>query len=121
MQPANVSSLPHVLSLSEIGASAKEALSLLAAYPFRWLVLTVLFLIVVEGLMFIPYVGFIVKLSMAALLGTQIIVMFAAAANRRVPRFKILLGAFAILFKREPPSEFILFAHPRAMSFGSIA
>ena len=51
MNPANTTSLLHVLSLSEIGASAKQAFAVLAAYPFRWLAIVVVLLIGVESLL----------------------------------------------------------------------
>jgi hypothetical protein len=83
------------VNISQIWTSATEAVELLAMYPFTWLCVIVIFLVVVEGLMLIPFVGFLVKLMVASLVTAQIVAMFAAAAAGTAPTFSALLSAFS--------------------------
>jgi hypothetical protein len=77
-----------------IAQSASEALHLLAAFPFQWLLVFTVFLVAVEGLMLIPYVGFTLKLSLAGLLTAQLLVLFAGASSGHAPQLQDLLGVF---------------------------
>lgn len=77
-----------------IALSAGDALHLLAAFPLQWLLVFIVFLVVVEGLMLIPYVGFMLKLSLAGLLSAQILVLYASASSGYAPRLQDLLGVF---------------------------
>jgi len=83
------------MNLTQILSAAIEALGLLSMYPFTWLAIVVIFLVCVEGLMFIPYVGFVAKLMVAALVATQIIAIFAAADAGTAPSLSALLSAFS--------------------------
>ena len=87
------------MNLSEFLSSASEAWALLAAYPLRWAVLIVVFLVVVESLTFIPYVGFVVKLAVAGIVVPQVVVLFAAASLGHAPSPTGMVGAFSF-----PPS-----------------
>ena len=87
------------MNLSEFLSSASDAWALLASYPFRWLAVVVVFLVAVEGLMFIPYVGFLVKLAVAGIVVPQIVAIFAEAAHGQSPSPVGMLGAFSF-----PPS-----------------
>lgn len=77
-------------------SAANEALSLLARNPWRWLAVVLVFLVVVESLMFIPYVGFVVKLAVAGVVVAQVIAMFGAAAAGQSPSPLGLLSAFSL-------------------------
>lgn len=81
------------MELLEIAASARHAVALLSDFPLTWLVLVLVFLAVVEGLMFVPYVGFLAKLSVASLLAAQVLVLFDAASQGAAPRVGHLAGA----------------------------
>ncbi len=87
------------MNLSEFLASASEAWALLASYPFRWLAVIVVFLVAVESLMFIPYIGFVVKLAVAGIVVPQVVAIFAGAAHGQLPSPVGMLGAFSF-----PPS-----------------
>ena len=87
------------MNLSHFLSSASEAWGLLAAYPLRWAALIVVFLVVVESLTFIPYVGFVVKLVIASIVVPQIIAIFASASAGQAPSPAGLLGALTF-----PPS-----------------
>jgi hypothetical protein len=84
------------LGLAEISLSAREALALLTAYPLKWFVTVVVFLLAMESLMFIPYAGFLLKLYAGSLLGAQFLGLFALAESGRPPRLRMLLGAFSL-------------------------
>lgn len=84
------------MNLTEFAGAAVEAWTLLAAYPIRWIAVMVAFLILVEGLMFVPYVGFVIKLSAVGIVTPQLITMFAAAANRQAPSPLDLFDAFSL-------------------------
>jgi len=87
------------VNLSEFITAASDAWGLLASYPFRWLAVVVVFLVAVESLMFIPYVGFLVKLTVAGIVVPQIVAIFAGAAQGQAPSPVGMLGAFSF-----PPS-----------------
>jgi hypothetical protein len=87
------------VNLSEFLTAASDAWSLLASYPFRWLAIVVVFLVAVESLMFIPYVGFLVKLAVAGIVVPQVVAIFAGAAQGQAPNLISMLGAFSL-----PPS-----------------
>lgn len=82
------------MNLTEIALSASQAIALLAAFPFTWLLLVVVFLVLVEGLMFIPYVGFIAKICIASLVAAQVLVLFAAASAGEPPQLGRLVEVF---------------------------
>jgi hypothetical protein len=84
------------VNLSEIFTAASEAWGLLASYPFRWLAVVLVFLVAVESLMLIPYVGFVVKLALAGIVVPQVIAIFAAAAQGKAPNPLGMLGAFSL-------------------------
>lgn len=84
------------MSLPEFLTAASAAWSLLATFPLSWLLIVLVFLIVVESLMFIPYAGFVVKLSVAGILAGQIIAIFAAAAVGQSPSPVALIFAFSL-------------------------
>lgn len=84
------------MNLAEFLSAASDAWSLLAADPWRWLAVVLVFLVAVESLMFIPYVGFVVKLAVAGVVVAQVIAIFAAAASGRAPSPDALLSAFSL-------------------------
>ncbi len=92
--------MPNTMTKAEYAAAFGRSFSLLAAYPLRWLIATVVFLVVVEATSAIPYVGFVVKLSLAGVFARQWMRMFADADAGRPPRLRTFLGAF-----RQPVSE----------------
>jgi hypothetical protein len=71
-----------------------EAWALLAAHPLQWLAVVAVFLVVVESLMFIPYIGFVLKLGVAGVVVGQIVAMFAAAAGGQSPSPRDLQAVF---------------------------
>lgn len=81
------------LSLADIGAAAREAFALLAAYPLRWIGITLLFLLCVEPLAFIPYVGFAVKLAVATILSAQMLRLARQSAIGEPPSLQTLWAA----------------------------
>ena len=87
------------MNLSEFITAASDAWGLLVSYPFRWLAVVVVFLVAVESLMFIPYVGFVIKLAVAGIVFPQVVAMFAGAAQGKAPSPVGMLGAFSF-----PPS-----------------
>ena len=84
------------MNLTQFVAAASEALVLIGEYPARWLGVTLLFLIAVEALMFIPYVGFVLKLAVAGVVSAQFVALFGAAAAGQPPSPLGLLGAFSL-------------------------
>jgi hypothetical protein len=82
------------LGFSEFLIAVSEAWALLAAHPLQWLAVVAVFLVAVESLMFIPYIGFVVKLGVAGVVVAQIVAMFAAAARGQSPSPFDLLAAF---------------------------
>ncbi|UGQ48884.1 hypothetical protein [Massilia endophytica] len=73
--------------------AAADALGLLAASPWRLLLACAVFLLVTEGLMFLPRIGFILKLCVGSLLAAQMLVMFKVAALGEPPQLQTLLDA----------------------------
>ena len=84
------------MNLSDCIAAFSEAWTLLAAHPLRWLAVLTVFLVAVESLMFIPYVGFVIKLAVAGVVAPQLIAMFAAASTGQAPGPSGLLGALSL-------------------------
>jgi hypothetical protein len=82
------------VSFSEFLIAVSEAWALLAAHPLQWLAVFAVFLVAVESLMFIPYIGFVLKLGVAGVVMGQIAAMFAAAAGGQSPSPIDLLAAF---------------------------
>ena len=88
--------MSHALTRAEFNAALRQSVALLRAHPFKWLAITVVFLIVVESLTFIPYIGFLVKLSVAGLLVAQWVRMFADVDAGGAPRFRTFVEALAL-------------------------
>lgn len=84
------------MNFSEFLAASTAAFNILSAYPLQWLGIGLIFIVLIESLMFIPYVGFIVKLSVAGIVGTQFFAMFAAASTGITPRPIDLISAFSL-------------------------
>lgn len=84
------------MNLSEFLRAAAEAWALLAVYPFRWVAVVIVFLVLVESLMLIPYVGFVVKLAVAGIVVPQVVYLFAEASRGQAPSPLGLMGAFSI-------------------------
>ena len=87
--------MPVSLTRIEFFAAPSKSVALVARYPPRWLLNTVLFLIVVEGSGTMPYVGFLVKRTLAGVFARHWIRMFVDADAGRPPRLRSVLGAFA--------------------------
>ena len=83
------------MNLSEVLASASDAWALVAAHPMRWAAVLVIFLVAVESLTLVPYVGFVLKLSVAGIVVPQLIALFAEAAAGRPPSPTGLAGALS--------------------------
>ncbi len=79
------------MTVQDILQGAAAAIALLGAAPWRLLLATVLFLVVAEGLMFIPRAGFVLKLCVAAVLAVQVLAMLRVAALGEPPPLAILL------------------------------
>ncbi len=94
------------MTLTDFLACAVEALQLLDLYPFQWLLLVVIFLVVVEGIMFIPVVGFTLKLWVASIAAAQTLLLFASAAHGQPPDLARLIDAFYL----PATAQLILFA-----------
>lgn len=73
--------------------SAAAALALIGAAPWQLLLATAIFLVVAEGLMFVPRAGFVLKLCVAAVLAVQVLAMCRVAALGEPPPLSILLDA----------------------------
>lgn len=84
------------MNLPEFLTAVAEAWALLAAYPLRWIAVVLVFLVVAESLMFIPVIGFVVKLAVASVVGAQVVAMFQAAAAGASPSVISLLSGFAL-------------------------
>lgn len=100
------------MNLSECISAAGQAWELLAAYGIRWLVIITVFLVIVEGLMLIPFVGFLVKLAVAGILLPQIVALFAQAAQGHAPNPTGLLGALSF-----SPSTMVVLAGAAILPF----
>jgi hypothetical protein len=84
------------MPLVDVVAAAAQALQLLAAYPWHWLAFTFIFLVVAEGLMFVPFIGFVSKLAVASLIAAQCFVLFQQASAGAPPILGSLLQVFAL-------------------------
>jgi hypothetical protein len=82
------------VSFTEFLITLFEAWDLLAAQPFLWLSVMVVFLVAVESLMFIPYIGFVLKLSVAGVASGSVLTMVASTAAGRSPELMELKAAF---------------------------
>jgi len=91
------------VSALDILHCAAQALSLLAAQPWRLLLATVVFIALAESLMLIPRIGFILKFLAASLLAAQMLVIFRVAAMGEPARLRILLDAVYL-----PPSSMLV-------------
>lgn len=56
------------MTLNQVGSAGREAIRLILASPFTWLAAILVFLILSEAMMFIPYVVLIMKLLVGCLL-----------------------------------------------------
>lgn len=81
------------MALADILQAGAAAIALLGTFPWRLLLATAIFLVVAEGLMFIPRAGFVLKLCVASLLAVQLLAMFRVAALGEPPPLAILLDA----------------------------
>jgi hypothetical protein len=88
--------MSHALTLAEFKAALRHSVALLSARPLKWLAITVVFLIAVESLMFIPFIGFLVKLSVAGLLVAQWMRMFVDVDAGHAPRLRTFVDALAL-------------------------
>ena len=84
------------MKFSDFWAALAEAVALLWAHPWRWMWITLLFLLGVEALMFIPIVGFVAKLAVAAVISAHMLSMMDQAAKGQTPRPSHLLQAFKL-------------------------
>lgn len=104
----------------DILRSAVDALALIGAAPWCLLLATVVFLVVAEGLMFIPRVGFVLKLCIASLLAVQFLALLKVAAVGEPPALRILIDAWSL-----PPATMgVLFLSgllPFAVGIGLLA
>lgn len=89
------------MNVAECLSAASQAWSLLTAHPLRWLGVILVVLVAVESLMFIPYVGFVVKLAVAGVVMAQVIAIFGAAAAGQAPSPLDLLSAFSRPFSAQ--------------------
>lgn len=78
--------------LHPFAQAAALSAQLLLAHPGFWLLFVLVFLVLVEGLMFLPRIGFVVKTAVGAVLGAQALLLFATAAAGGVPSLGQLLG-----------------------------
>jgi hypothetical protein len=86
----------RTLSAREIFACAAQASRWIMRDPLRWFAIALAFLVFAESLMLVPYIGFILKMSAAAVIETQILAMLAASGAREAPRPLDLLHAFQL-------------------------
>lgn len=101
------------ISLSDVVWAAAQALHLLAAAPGAWLALVLVYLAVVESLMFVPRVGFVLKLWLAAVGQAPVLVMAAAVAAGRPVDLAALWQALL-----QPPASQLVLALGPWLSFG---
>jgi hypothetical protein len=93
----------RTLDVRDILASASHANRLLARHPVRWPAIALLFLVIVQGLMFVPYGGFLLKLAAAGLLGTQVLRMVAASERGIAPGPLDMFQAFRLPLSSQLP------------------
>ena len=84
------------MNLLEFWSAACDAWSLLAAFPLHWLAVILVILIAVESLMFVPVVGFVIKLAVAGVVVAQVIAMFGLAAAGQSPSPLGLISGFSL-------------------------
>jgi hypothetical protein len=84
------------MDIHQFLSASSGAVRLLAANPWHWLGIVLIFLIGVEALMFIPYVGFVLKLAVAGIVGAKILEMFASSSTGAKPNLTDLLTSFAL-------------------------
>jgi hypothetical protein len=84
------------MSIHEIYIAAGTALDLILAFPGRWMLFIVVFVVVVEAMMFIPYVGFTLKMIVGSLIGAQGFVLFRDAAVGVPPDLSGIFDAFGL-------------------------
>jgi len=82
--------------LSEVLSAVTQAWALLIAHPAQWLFVVATFLVAVEALMFIPYVGFVVKLAVAGVVSAGIFALFASASGGNSPNSLTLISSFSL-------------------------
>ncbi|MFZ6872244.1 hypothetical protein ACO0LF_09285 [Undibacterium sp. Di27W] len=86
------------LSLKDILRCARQAWQLIAAHPYRWLGISILFLLCAESLMLIPYIGFTLKLPVAAILSAQFLRLHMASEHGQAPKILGMFGGFKLAF-----------------------
>ncbi len=84
------------MSINELWPAVTLALDLLVAFPGSWLLFVAAFIVIAESLMFIPYIGFTLKMIVASLVGAQGFVFFREAASGVRPDLTGLFDAFAL-------------------------
>ncbi len=84
------------MSINELWPAVTLALDLLVAFPGSWLLFIAAFIVIAESLMFIPYIGFTLKMIVASLVGAQGFVFFREAASGVRPDLTGLFDAFAL-------------------------
>lgn len=93
------------LSRNQLAQSLIQAMQLLHKQLGRWLLIACTFLILVESCSLIPYLGFCIKIMLAALLGAQIILLLMAGQSKPTP-WQMLRGLFLTL--RQQPAACLL-------------
>jgi hypothetical protein len=84
------------LQPSELIEAMRHAARLLRAYPAHWLGVSLLFLLGIEALMLVPYIGFVAKVAVAGLLSAQSLVLFDRADAGEQPPVGRLFEAWSL-------------------------
>lgn len=84
------------MPVHEILAAARNALDLIFAFPGQWLLFIAAFVVIAEALMFVPYVGFTLKMIVASLIGAQSFVLFQDAVSGVKPDLFGIFAAFSL-------------------------
>ena len=84
------------MSIDQILSAATTAFHLILAFPAHWLVFFVVFIVLAQALMFIPYFGFALKLSVGMLIGAQGFVLLRQAASGVSPDLTTIFDAFGL-------------------------
>jgi hypothetical protein len=84
------------MSITELFTSARDALHLILSFPGHWLMFIAAFVVIAEVLMFIPYVGFTLKMAVVSLIGAHSFVLFHEAASDLTPDLTAMFGAFSL-------------------------
>jgi len=79
-----------------VQGAAREAVGLIVRSPFRWIAAVLTFLVLSEGVMFIPYVGFLLKLLIGSLLAAGMIKLLEQAAGGEPPRVSRVFSGFGL-------------------------